>query len=91
MNVLLVDDSIIRGTTMSQIVDMVRKAGAKRVYIASTSPLVQFPNLYGVTMSYHRCSFVGNGRTNDEVRVSCMPLPLTHLWKLGARGERGWL
>jgi amidophosphoribosyltransferase len=46
--VLLVDDSIVRGTTMSQIVDMVRKAGASKVYLASASPPVKFPNVYGV-------------------------------------------
>lgn len=45
--VLLVDDSIVRGTTMSQIVDMVRKAGAAKVYLASASPAVKFPNVYG--------------------------------------------
>ena len=46
--VLLVDDSIVRGTTMSQIVDMVRKAGAAQVYLASASPAVKYPNVYGV-------------------------------------------
>ena len=47
-NVLLVDDSIVRGTTSSQIITMAREAGAKRVYIASAAPPVLFPNVHGI-------------------------------------------
>jgi len=65
-NVLLVDDSIVRGTTMTQIVDMVRKAGAKRVYLASASPPVIYPNVYGVDMP-SRVEFVANGLSHEEV------------------------
>eukprot|EP01024_Parvocaulis_polyphysoides_P002217 TRINITY_DN10710_c0_g1_i1.p1 TRINITY_DN10710_c0_g1~~TRINITY_DN10710_c0_g1_i1.p1 ORF type:complete len:221 (-),score=41.43 TRINITY_DN10710_c0_g1_i1:333-995(-) len=65
-SILLVDDSIVRGTTMSQIVDMVRKAGAKKVYLASASPPVKYPNVYGVDMP-SRQEFVAHGLTVDEV------------------------
>ena len=66
-NVLLVDDSIVRGTTMTQIVDMVRKAGAKKVYLASASPPVKYPNVYGVDMPSKQ-EFVANGLTEDQVQ-----------------------
>ncbi|KAK9838399.1 hypothetical protein WJX84_005626, partial [Apatococcus fuscideae] len=66
-NVLLVDDSIVRGTTMSQIVDMVRRAGAKKVYLASASPPVRFPNVYGVDLPTRR-EFVACDLSEDQIR-----------------------
>jgi amidophosphoribosyltransferase len=65
-NILLVDDSIVRGTTMNQIVDMVRKAGAAKVYLASSAPPVRYPNVYGVDMP-SRQEFVAHGLTEDEI------------------------
>lgn len=65
-SVLLIDDSIVRGTTMSQIVDMVRRAGAKKVYLASASPPVRYPNVYGVDMPT-RQEFVAHNLTEDEI------------------------
>lgn len=50
-NVLLVDDSIVRGTTIARIVQMARDAGAKRVYVASAAPIVKFPNVYGIDLA----------------------------------------
>jgi len=64
--VLLIDDSIVRGTTMNQIVQMCRAAGAAKVYLASAAPPVRFPNVYGVDMP-SRKEFVADNKTEEEI------------------------
>jgi amidophosphoribosyltransferase len=65
-NVLLVDDSIVRGTTSGQIIEMARAAGANKVYFASAAPEVRFPNVYGIDMPSPN-ELVAHGRELDDI------------------------
>ncbi len=64
--VLLVDDSIVRGTTCKQIIQMARDAGAKAVYFATAAPAVRFPNVYGIDMPAAN-ELVAHGKTDEQV------------------------
>ena len=66
-NVLLVDDSIVRGTTSKEIVQMARDAGARKVYMASAAPPVRFPNVYGIDMPTSQ-ELVAHDRTVEQIR-----------------------
>jgi amidophosphoribosyltransferase len=66
-NVLLVDYSIVRGTTSKEIVQMAREAGARKVYLASAAPPVRFPNVYGIDMPT-REELIAHGRSVEEIR-----------------------
>ena len=68
-NVLLVDDSIVRGTTSKQIVQMARVVGAKKVFFASAAPAVKFPNVYGIDMASSK-EFIAHNKNTDEVAKS---------------------
>lgn len=65
-NVLLVDDSIVRGTTSEQIIEMARSAGAKKVYFASAAPEIRFPNVYGIDMPSAN-ELIAHGRELDDI------------------------
>ena len=65
-NVLLVDDSIVRGTTCKQIIQMAREAGARKVYFASAAPAIRYPNVYGIDMPA-ATELIAAGKTDEEV------------------------
>jgi amidophosphoribosyltransferase len=65
--VLLIDDSIVRGNTSKQIIDMVRGAGAKKVYFASYSPQIVSPNLYGIDIA-SKDELIAVNHTDEEIR-----------------------
>ncbi len=67
LNILLIDDSIVRGNTIQKIVQMCRDAGAKKVYIASASPPVKYPNVYGIDMPTKH-ELIADGRSTEEIR-----------------------
>ena len=65
-NVLLVDDSIVRGTTSKKIIEMAKESGAKKVYFASAAPAIKYQNLYGIDMPATK-ELVASNRTNEQI------------------------
>merc|ERR1712078_171169 len=65
-SVLLVDDSIVRGTTSGQIIEMARESGAKKVYFASAAPAIKYQNLYGIDMPA-TSELIASNKTDNEV------------------------
>jgi amidophosphoribosyltransferase len=74
-NVLLIDDSIVRGTTSKQIIQMARDAGANKVYFASAAPPVRYPNVYGIDMPAAH-ELIAHNRTVDEI---CVEIGADHI------------
>ncbi|MCG6345390.1 amidophosphoribosyltransferase [Vibrio fluvialis] len=74
-NVLLVDDSIVRGTTSEQIIEMARDAGAKKVYMVSAAPEIRFPNVYGIDMPSAN-ELIAHGRDNEAICKQIGPAAL---------------
>jgi amidophosphoribosyltransferase len=68
-NVLLIDDSIVRGTTSREIIQMAREAGARKVYFASAAPPIRFPNIYGIDMPNAK-ELIAHDRSVEEIRQS---------------------
>ncbi len=68
-NVLLIDDSIVRGTTSREIIKMAREAGARKVYFASAAPPIRYPNIYGIDMP-NANELIAHDRSLEEIRVS---------------------
>jgi len=66
-NVLLVDDSIVRGTTSREIVQMAREAGSRKVYFASAAPPVRYPNVYGIDMPTRK-ELIASDRSDEDIR-----------------------
>jgi len=89
-NVLLVDDSIVRGNTSRKIIEVARRAGAAKVYFASTSPPLTSPCPYGIDMATEE-DFVARGKTIDEVRkdIGADHLVYLELERLIACGKAG--